>query len=274
MIKELNKDVKKEKSKRIEGITLIALVITIIVLLILAGVSIATLGGNNGIIARAKSAKDKSKTTEENENTTLNEYESYINKYIVSDSGNSSQFTSDDLKVLKEEIKNEIKSEIYPVGSIYTSFESTNPESLFGGKWEQIGQGKTLVGEGTSDGYTFTVGSTGTEIGASTNPLGEYVHQLTTDEMPSHTHYINLQSEKGIASWMRVMSGAGSTRYGNHGLGINTSSSFTDITNSGDFAGSEHTHMVKGNSNATGSGATHNNIQPYIVCYMWKKISN
>ena len=44
--------------KNNKGITLIALVITIIVLLILAGVSIAMLTGNNGILTQANSAKD------------------------------------------------------------------------------------------------------------------------------------------------------------------------------------------------------------------------
>ena len=79
MIKELNKDVKKEKSKRIEGITLIALVITIIVLLILAGVSIATLGGDNGIIGRAKKASTTTREKQADEEATLvaNEYEMY-----------------------------------------------------------------------------------------------------------------------------------------------------------------------------------------------------
>lgn len=45
------------KFKKVEGITLIALVITIIVLLILAGVSIATLSGENGILSKAANAK-------------------------------------------------------------------------------------------------------------------------------------------------------------------------------------------------------------------------
>ncbi len=45
--------------KSTKGITLIALVITIIVLLILAGVSIAMLTGDNGIITQAKEAKEK-----------------------------------------------------------------------------------------------------------------------------------------------------------------------------------------------------------------------
>ena len=45
------------KTKEAKGITLIALVITIIVLLILAGVTIATLTGDNGILGKAKTAK-------------------------------------------------------------------------------------------------------------------------------------------------------------------------------------------------------------------------
>ena len=45
--------------KKNKGITLIALVITIIVLLILAGVSIAMLTGENGLIAKAISAKNR-----------------------------------------------------------------------------------------------------------------------------------------------------------------------------------------------------------------------
>ncbi len=47
--------------KNIRGITLIALVITIIVLLILAGVTIAALSGDNGILQRATEAKKKLK---------------------------------------------------------------------------------------------------------------------------------------------------------------------------------------------------------------------
>ena len=49
----------KEKKKNARGITLIALVISIIVLLILAGVTIGSLTGENGILTRAKEAKQK-----------------------------------------------------------------------------------------------------------------------------------------------------------------------------------------------------------------------
>ena len=49
----------KKKKQRNKGITLIALVITIIILLILAGITISTLTGDNGILAKASEAKEK-----------------------------------------------------------------------------------------------------------------------------------------------------------------------------------------------------------------------
>lgn len=52
--------------KKNKGITLIALVVTIIVLLILAGISISMLTGQNGILKKAAEAKEK--TVEANEN--------------------------------------------------------------------------------------------------------------------------------------------------------------------------------------------------------------
>ena len=63
----------------INGITLIALVITIIVLLILAGVTIATLTGNNGILTRANDAKEKTEQAQRNEESILKDYEEMIN---------------------------------------------------------------------------------------------------------------------------------------------------------------------------------------------------
>ena len=57
----------KQKTRKIEGITLIALVITIIVLLILAGVSIAMLTGQNGILTQAQNASKQTDIGEEKE---------------------------------------------------------------------------------------------------------------------------------------------------------------------------------------------------------------
>ena len=64
-----------------QGITLIALVVTIIVLLILAGVSISMLTGQNGILNRTQEAKEKTETAQEDENQKLQGYEDIINQY-------------------------------------------------------------------------------------------------------------------------------------------------------------------------------------------------
>ena len=73
----------KEKTRfNQKGITLIALVITIIVLLILAGVTIATLTGDNGILTRANDAKEKTEQAEQEEREDLDATEDLINEYV------------------------------------------------------------------------------------------------------------------------------------------------------------------------------------------------
>ena len=69
----------KTKRKVEKGITLIALVITIIVLLILAGVSIAMLTGQNGILSQAQKAKNETENAQAKEENLLDSYEDYIN---------------------------------------------------------------------------------------------------------------------------------------------------------------------------------------------------
>ena len=70
-----------------KGITLIALVVTIIVLLILAGISIVMLTGQNGILNRAAEAKEKTEVAQEEENEKLQGYEDTINQYVPSSNG-------------------------------------------------------------------------------------------------------------------------------------------------------------------------------------------
>ena len=70
------------KKKENKGITLIALVITVIVLLILAGVTIAAISGDNGIIQRAVEAREETEEAEKIEQNTLNSYEDTINEYM------------------------------------------------------------------------------------------------------------------------------------------------------------------------------------------------
>ena len=68
------------KDRKNKGITLVALVITIVILLILAGISISTLT-NTGIFQKAKDAKKASENAEVEQNKILDEYESELDKY-------------------------------------------------------------------------------------------------------------------------------------------------------------------------------------------------
>ena len=75
---------KKEKLKKHsnKGITLIALVITIIVLLILAGVSIAMLTGENGVLTKATEARDEYEKASQEEQDTIDDLENKIDEYV------------------------------------------------------------------------------------------------------------------------------------------------------------------------------------------------
>lgn len=75
--------------KNNKGITLIALSITIVVLLILAGASIVMLTGENGLLEKAKTAKEDAENAQIEENATLSEYENAINEYVVESTNRS-----------------------------------------------------------------------------------------------------------------------------------------------------------------------------------------
>ena len=77
------------KTKGNKGITLIALVITIIVLLILAGVTIAALSGDNGILKRAAEAKEQTNQKNDEETEKIGGYESTIDQYVDGNGGGS-----------------------------------------------------------------------------------------------------------------------------------------------------------------------------------------
>lgn len=125
---------------------------------------------------------------------------------------------------------------IYPVGSIYMSVNATNPSELFGGTWVAWGSGRVPVGVDTSDSDFSTIEKTG----------GEKTHELSINEMPSHTH-ANYAKRTNV-----TINSSGNTIISCHRS--NTGASTGD------------------NIGKTGSNAPHNNIQPYITCYMWKRI--
>ena len=133
------------------------------------------------------------------------------------------------------ELKALVNSYVYPVGSIYTNAtDSTNPSTILGfGTWVAFGAGRVLVGDCTSD-AVYVAGATG----------GESTHVLTLAESPAHTHaLVDPGFTPGVANRDDVAGGIG--RYGRFGGGINTDSK--------------------------GGGGAHNNLQPYIVIYMWKR---
>ena len=139
--------------------------------------------------------------------------------------------------VIATPFSNNIIDLIYPIGSIYLTFNQSPP--IFG-TWELLEEGKFLQSTTTSS------GSTG---GSTTHTHKTANHVLTVDEMPSHTHPL-----KGYGRDL----GSGSTgwRYGGGGTQI------TDDTMLSTGGGKAHNH---GN---TGSA---NNLPPYITCYMYKR---
>ena len=81
---------KKLKIKQEKGITLIALVVTIVVLLILAGVSISLVLNNNGVISKAKDAKNQYTEAQTNDEKQLNEISDWIDTKVGDTTGGGS----------------------------------------------------------------------------------------------------------------------------------------------------------------------------------------
>ena len=128
---------------------------------------------------------------------------------------------------------------VYPVGSIYMSVNNTSPASLFGGTWEQL-KDRFLLGAGD----TYSNGATG----------GEATHQLSVDEMPSHSH-----------DFYAVVQGG----YSNNGVLI--SSTWAGATTKID---NDNTEITRPRGvQPKGGGQAHNNMPPYLVVYMWKRVS-
>lgn len=121
----------------------------------------------------------------------------------------------------------------HPVGDIYLSVNPTNPGTLYGGTWVAWGSGRVPVGVNTSDTDFKTVEKTG----------GAKTHTLTVQEIPNHAHDLNAVNE-----------GVDNPNGGYHpGWTFNK----------------QYTAQVM--SASTGGGQAHNNLQPYITCYMWKR---
>lgn len=123
---------------------------------------------------------------------------------------------------------------VYPVGSIYMSVNAADPSKLFSGtSWEKL-EGRFLLGSNS----TYTNGSTG----------GEATHTLTFSEMPTHRHSIYYPNAGGPYGDANISYPEGS--------GVNKT---------------WQAEMCK--TESAGDSVAHNNMPPYLVVNMWKRIS-
>ena len=136
---------------------------------------------------------------------------------------------------------------IYPVGSIYTSTVSTDPNTLFGfGTWVAFGAGRVMIGNGSG----FSAGATG---GSADAIVVSHTHTATsTVTDPGHLHSMGNFGFNGASGNL--------SRYASSDnlSAVNTGSAVTGIT-------------VATSNSTTGVSGTNANLQPYIVVYMWNR---
>lgn len=186
---------------------------------------------------------------------------------------------------------------VYPVGSIYTSVNPTNPSTFFGGTWEAFGTGRTLVGIDENDSNFNTVEKTGGSKNNSTTytPVGTNTGtSLSVAQLPSHNHSLSISGNTGDAGshTHRV-----SKRTSTYGQGIQSgwraitapasaNGDYNQDSNTESAGTHKHSFGWSGNTNNSGSGNTHthtftgtqatiniSSLQPYITVYMWKRVA-
>ena len=160
----------------------------------------------------------------------------------------------DTLTVLGDIVAPMFLNKIFPVGAVYITYDNNNPGNFLGGTWERFGQGRTLVGEGTgNDGSTsmsFTTDSSG----------GEYKHQLQEVEMPKHHHSESLMT-KGYPGW--------------NAQTVNQYGVMIDYTTKNYVTPKEEVYATSVSAFTytgwAGDSVHHNNVQPYIVTFFWRR---
>lgn len=145
----------------------------------------------------------------------------------------------------------EVLKKVYPVGCIYTSTVSTNPNTLFGfGTWSEYGQGRVLVGK-SAEAEFDTAGKTG---GLKENRQGfPWVGVNSSKFQDSGASY--MASVLGdLNTWLT-------------GGGSSTTSKSTAVRNVGGEIRTNGTTPTE----VTHYRYTTPNLQPYIVVYFWKR---
>lgn len=142
---------------------------------------------------------------------------------------------------------------VYPVGSIYMSTANVSPEVFLGGEWSPIEDTFLL-----SAGNTYTAGDSG----------GEAEHLLTGAESGQKSLTITGGGHSHtVTTKYRKIYEAGTNRDGYYGSGTPDGSNTTGATIAANTGG--HTHWVS----AADASNAHNNMPPYLVVYMWERIS-
>ena len=147
-LKRGGKKIMKIGMKRERGITLIALVVTIVVLLILAGVSINALFGNNGIIEKAKEAQNKMDKATENDQKEINELTNWLDNQVNGTTGGGTTGEDDNPSTTPKISR--------LIGTVVD--KNTKAEDAYGNKIT-IPKGFKVVAHGTAAGsatYTYS----------------------------------------------------------------------------------------------------------------------
>jgi microcystin-dependent protein len=162
-----------------------------------------------------------------------------------------------------------VMSRQYPVGEMLITRRSANPNTWLGfGTWVAYGEGKTLVGLNAAEAEFDLLDKTG----------GAKTHTLAAGEIPSHTHSFSGSGTTSVAGahahttrFNRTQKSNNATPYilsdPTSGENNNGSVDLTTSTN-GDHT---HTVTVSGTTGSAGSGSAHNNLQPYITVFFWKR---
>jgi len=154
---------------------------------------------------------------------------------------------------------------IYPVGSVITLTNDTDPNKIYSGTtWVKMDAGRVLVSAGTytegSDTYTYTLGDKG----------GEAKHQLTVDELAQHNHSASISSVGSHAHGIRRR--LGYTNDANEVSSWGTGPAYYRLSEvaqaSTEYAGGFNQTISVNN---TGGNKSHENRQPYTVVNIWHR---
>lgn len=170
-----------------------------------------------------------------------------------------------------QELNLQICDLIYPVGAIYLSENQTNPEVLFGGRWERI-QDRFLVGAGNAypNGSIGGASSVISEVpsnnstGVATGNTGSTT--LTVEQIPSHHH-----RSRG-STFVEGGSGANSVASMNFAAGNYERYHYETTLETG--GGQGHTHTLNEHVH-TLNAHTHNvsTMPPYLAVSIWKRVA-